>query len=454
MSLTTVAFLVLFFGGLILAFYRPIFGLCTYVWTFYNNPTISWWGTALPDLRWSLMAAVVTFVALLVARSRQSNDDAPSPALFGNAGSILLLALVVWGWTLSLWAVDPVRQQDGAMLMTKFWILYTLITGILTDEKSLELFVWTHVIGAFTWGWMAFRMDVHGRFEPVLGPGMNDANELGFQMITALAFAGYMVIGMRGWKRLVALGTVPFLLNVVILTASRSALIGLVVAGAVALVTTPKRHRRAVMVCAALGVVLFLRLAGSELFWERAASIGTDTTDAADMDASAAARVEVARANWRMFFDYPMGAGFRGNAALSPRYMPAEILTGGQRSAHNTLLAALVDTGAPGTLIFVVLFVWAGFAIRRIKARAAPWVGMYKPAVASCLAAYCICGQFINLLTSEVWVWMLALVPVLIRLSSVAAATEEARRPDVAFNPFPPLPTAANLTIPLRRPIR
>ena len=441
MSLTTVAFVILYFGGLILAFYKPIYGLCTYVWTFYNNPTISWWGEMLPDLRWSLLAAVVTLLALLFSRMRAPADEF-RPGLFSSWGARLMVLFVAWFWLMSLWAVDPVRQSDGVMLVTKFAILFVLITGILTEPRSLELFAWTHVLGAFTWGWMAYRTDVHGRFEPMLGPGMNDANELGFQIITALAFAGYMVIGFRGWKRYLALFTVPFLLNVVILTASRSALIGLIAAGVVGVVSTPKRHRRAVMVCAALGAVLFLRLAGSEVFWQRAATIGQ--TDTAEMDDSAAARVIVAQANWRMFLDYPMGAGFRGNAALSPRYMPAGVLTEGARGAHNTFLAALVDTGVPGTTLLVMMLAWGAVALARVTIEdqaTGPPVAFYKPAVAACLAAYCICGQFLNLLTAEVWVWILALVPVLQHLSSVRAASDGTPQP--AAPPPPPLSAAA-----------
>lgn len=451
MSITGLAFVALFFGGLFLAFYKPIFGLCVYVLTFYNNPANSWWGSALPDLRWSLLAAVVTAIALIVSRivSPSSSAEVPRFRLFNHLGFWLLLAFVMWCAILSLWAVDGIKQADGLWLVIKFLILFVLITGILTDAKSLELFVWAHVLGAFTWGWTAYRMDVHGRFEPMLGPGMNDANELGFQIVTALAFAGYMVVGLRGWRRYLAFAVVPFLVNVVILTASRSALLGLIAAGAAAAFSTPRKHRRAVLICAMLGVLLFLRLAGSELFWQRAATIGDSDVEA--MDASAAARLSIAQANWKMFLDYPMGTGFRGDFALSPRYIPPDLLTEGGRSAHSTLLAALVDTGLPGTAIFFSLFLWGGLTLHRVRVSAdnrTALVGLFKPAVVASLVAYCICGLFINLLTSEVWVWMLALIPVLRNLSwpntpmdgqSQAHTALRSPEPPVLAEPFSPL---------------
>jgi hypothetical protein len=63
MSITTLVFLVVYLAGLALAFSRPITGLCAYLWAFYNNPPSAWWGSELPTIRWSLIAAVVTLVA-------------------------------------------------------------------------------------------------------------------------------------------------------------------------------------------------------------------------------------------------------------------------------------------------------------------------------------------------------------------------------------------------------
>ena len=66
MALTALAFLMLFFGGLLLAFaIHPRFGLYTYLAVFYVHPPSRWWGDMLPDIRWSLVAAVVALLALI-----------------------------------------------------------------------------------------------------------------------------------------------------------------------------------------------------------------------------------------------------------------------------------------------------------------------------------------------------------------------------------------------------
>lgn len=68
MSLTALGFIGVYAALLVLAFTaRPIYGLYAYFWAFYNNPTSRWWGSDIPEFRWSLLAAAATLVALLCA---------------------------------------------------------------------------------------------------------------------------------------------------------------------------------------------------------------------------------------------------------------------------------------------------------------------------------------------------------------------------------------------------
>src|SRR5262245_25694405 len=67
MSLTAIGFLFVYVMGLVLAFVRhPSFGLLAYIWAFYNLPPSRWWGSDLPDVRWSLVASTVTALALML----------------------------------------------------------------------------------------------------------------------------------------------------------------------------------------------------------------------------------------------------------------------------------------------------------------------------------------------------------------------------------------------------
>jgi hypothetical protein len=67
MSLTAIGFIGVFVLLVVLAFLRhPVWGLYGYLWVFYNHPPARWWGSELPDLRLSLIAAIVTAVAMML----------------------------------------------------------------------------------------------------------------------------------------------------------------------------------------------------------------------------------------------------------------------------------------------------------------------------------------------------------------------------------------------------
>ena len=143
------------------------------------------------------------------------------------------------------------------------------------------------------------------------------------------------------------------------------------------------------------------------------------------MEASAYSRLEVAKANWQMFVDHPLGAGYRGNVWLSPDYLDERWLsTGDRRAAHNTFLAVLVDGGIPGILLFCSLLGWVLlriWAMKRLdKHDLAVTLGSYRAAVGSAIFAYVVAGQFANFLIAEVGIWMMALTSALDRLTAPA----------------------------------
>jgi len=125
-----------------------------------------------------------------------------------------------------------------------------------------------------------------------------------------------------------------------------------------------------------------------------------------------------------MFLDHPFGAGYRGNVALSPRYLDEKWLTEGRRAAHNTFLAVLVDMGAPGFLMLLTLLGWSLarlVALKRLdKKGLSTALGTYRGAIAAGLVAYIVAGQFGNFVTAEVSIWLLAMTAALDSLAAAA----------------------------------
>lgn len=410
MSLTAIGFVGIYALGLFLAFARhPIFGLFTYLWAFYNHPPARWWGADLPDFRWSLAAALITLIAIAVRGERKL----AYPPWYANGGACLIVLYVIWMWIQSVWAVDGSYHLEGCILFTKYVVLFYLIYYIVVDEQTLELFFWGHTIGCFIFGWIAYKTPVAGRLESVGGPGVDDSNLLAIHLTTGLAFAGFMLMAHRGKKRWAVLGTIPFMLNGIILTLSRGAFLGMLAGGSAALYLTPRVHRRLILVLGALALALFFRLANEE-FWSR---IDTITSEESERDTSAQSRVALIPAQWEMAKDYPLGAGHRGNEVLSPQYIPSQFLTGGKRSAHNTFMAVLVDQGFPGAFLLIILQGWVILTLLHLKSLdrqgLPPSLAVYRAALGTAFAACFVSGQFVNLLKSEVQIWLIALLVVL-----------------------------------------
>lgn len=353
---------------------------------------------------------------------------APTPGVstFGNVPMMVLLAFVAYMWLQTAWAANVAYHTEGAILFTKYAMLYAILFKLLTNVRMLEGFAWAHIIGCLAWGWEAYGRDVRGRFEIVLGPGIDDSNVIGFHMITGLAFAGFMFISLGGWKRWAALVPIPFMLNLLILTASRGAVLGLLVAGAAAAWLGPRAHRGKLAGCGILAIPLFFMLAQSELFWERTGTISV--SEKQERDLSSLARIAAAEGEWRMFLDNPLGFGHRGNEAVSARYIPAEFLTGGRRSAHNTTMAVLADQGVPGIALYVVLHAWVLFTLWKLKRLdrqgLPPILGSYRAAIGAGLVATLVCGLFVNLLKAEVAVWLIGMLVIVEALSRQAIAEQ------------------------------
>lgn len=388
-----------------------MFGLLTYLWTFYNHPPGRWWGENLPDLRWSLVAAFITLIASTLRKPNTS--QAP---WYQNGGAVCLICFTTWMWIQSLWSINPLHSE-GCILFSKYILLFYLVYRIASDVESVEIFSWGHAAGCFIFGWIGFRDPVIGRLETVGGPGVDDANVLGAHLITGVAFAGFMFLGTSGKRRWIALAFIPFILNAIILTRSRGAFVGLLAAGLAAWYLAPKGLRRSFYLAAPLAAVLLFRLADMG-FWQRIDTIEIKTSGEIE-EASAQSRGEIIRANWHMFKDHPMGTGYRGNLILSPKYIAPKYLSSGTdlRAAHNTLMAVLVDEGLPGAFIFGALLFWIAYTVWRLRALdrlgLAPPLGKYGAAIGVSLAGLFISGQFLNLLTAEVQIWLIAMLAAL-----------------------------------------
>lgn len=431
MSPTGLIFLLAYAAGCLAALARhPVYGLMTYVAVFYLHPPSRWWGQALPDLRWSLLAALVTLVAAMVHRKQV--DPVP---LFHHKVMMGLLLFVAWIAIQTGWAMGVDIHVEFIVTFVKYLLLVGLIYKCIESVEHLRLVLWTHVAGCFYLGLIVLEQYLGGRFEGFGGPDINEANSGALQVVTGIATAAALFLAGRPKEKAALIGTIPVIVNALVSTLSRSGFLALTVTGLVFNLLAPRKYLGRVRVLSVLAVVMFSMLT-NPVYWARIASI-TYLGEGVEGVDTGAGRLVVIEAQWQMFQEHPMGCGHRCTAFLSPYYLADEHLTGkGEeraRSSHNTFMSLLVEQGILGAAFYFALVLWIVskiLALRRSLTGEDGFLACVYPAVAASLIAVFIGDLFVDYLKLEVRIWFLAFLMVLFKLE--AARHKSPASPDAS----------------------
>src|SRR5215218_5259186 len=106
----------------VLAFVRhPIWGLYLYFAATYVFPPGRWWGPMFGDVRWSLLAAGVTILAIVFHLGKLREK----PPWHRNVPAVALVLYALWMGVQTPWAVDVTTHIAGATQFAKcivaFW---------------------------------------------------------------------------------------------------------------------------------------------------------------------------------------------------------------------------------------------------------------------------------------------------------------------------------------------
>lgn len=416
-ALTTIAFVISFLAGCLLAFVRhPIWGLVTYVGVFYLHPPSRWWGEGIEGVRWSLLAALLTLGAVMIRKPKSEGFP-----VFSHGIMVGLLIFVVWACIQSFWVLDLDLHLELVVLVIKYLMLVVLIYKCVDSERHMRFFLWAHVLGCFYLGWIVFTEYTGGRFEGFGGPGISDANTGAMQIVTGIMIGSSLMLAGGAIDKAGVVAAMPFIVNALIATVSRSGALAAAVGGVVFNLLTPKRFRRVVRVLSLLAIVLFVMLT-NPTFWTRMETLKQAGADIENVD-TGFGRLVIIKAQWRMFRDHPMGCGHRCTEILSPQYMPAENLAQqGARSSHNTFMTMLVEHGLPGAAFYVAMVAWSLRVVFRLARRFRNDDGFLArvfPSVAAGLAAIFVGDVFVDYLKLEVRIWLLALLVLLVDMSGI-----------------------------------
>lgn len=421
----------------VFAFTRhPIWGVYFYLATTYVFPPGRWWGFVFGDLRWALLSAGVTMLAVLFHRGKLQ----PKKPWLANMPVIILGSYVLWMFVQMMWAFAPEEHLRGTTELVKcmfaMWFVYRAVDS---KERVRDLML-AHVLGCGLLGIYAqFTGRTGGRLDGVGGPNLDDSNTLGMYLVTAVICASGLVMTQKGWRRITALLCLPLIVNGFVLANSRGGFLGLVAGGLVFAWCVAKQHRWVLWAFGVAGVVGLAALI-DQTFIDRMFTISDVTSESEDADPSARSRVVIAKAQLEMFANYPMGIGWRGTEVLSTQYMDERWLTdtgagdgSAARSSHNTFMTALTEQGVPGALLYIWLVLWvvgAIFRTRRNRATGDPDLTTMAAAFCGAIFAVLVSGQTADYLTKEVQFWLYAGLVSVFWLREKAA--REAEKPVIA----------------------
>jgi O-antigen ligase len=426
MSIIAIVFVLLYFGGLILAFVKraPIFGLGSYLLAFYLHPPIRWWGQSLPDLRWSFLASILTLAVLFI------NHKQNPIQFFKYKENKFLLLLFLFLLLQYFWAGNVHFHGIYVSLFFKLLILILIIQNSIKDEKDLIAFVFFNAIGCSYFGYVGLTEHSGGRLETAGGASLTSANQLAQHLGVILIFSAYSLLLKIPTKyKIISIVSTLLILETIMLTQSRTVILALVLTAVFVLIYAPPKDKKKLYLFVLLGGIAFSMLLGSQIL-NRISTLTADD-ESQVQDKSAASRMVIIKSQFEMFKDSPLlGHGHRSTLLLSPFYIPKQYLqANGFRASHNFIMAMLVDHGLIGTsLYFSVIYLClmkarkiANFKVENENLLNIQTIGI---SFGIGLIFFLIVGLGSNNKVLEVDIWLYAIIPVIFNMIKSKSNTD------------------------------
>jgi hypothetical protein len=346
-----------------MCFKRPIFGLYAYYFSLYLYAPGQWWGHALPSLRWSLIAGVVTLFSIIINRQYNKNwIQCPESKLFFIFFCYVILQLI--------WVEFSSLHYAYVVLAFKFLILMIIIHSTIKTEKDIMSIIIVNLLGCAYWGYIGFNSVAGGRFEHIGTPGMDDGNLLGIHVLPILVAGSYLLMTTIGKSKYLLIIPITLTLNLIFLTQSRGAIVAMALGVILSIFFVPKESKTQFKIYFVLAIVVGGALIGPAVI-ERMELALNSQDESGELTGSTGSRVVIIKAQIEMWKENPvLGFGHLGTLIQSPYYIAKKYLandssTSGQalRGSHNLTMTMFVDHGLLGGSLYLFIFY---FAFKRI----------------------------------------------------------------------------------------
>ena len=337
----------------------PFWGVMLYYGFATLRPQSLWaWALAdAPQVRWSLTAMLIAFVATIV------NLPTILQTFRSNRVLVLLCAYSVLMLLSMLTAFDPDTAWYWAQEYGKIFVMFVIATLVIQrfwQVRAMALLI-VCCLGyiAYSFNKMYFlengRLDIfHIGFAGLDNNGAGSLLALGipFAYFLAMSPAGKYAIARRVFGVVVGL----LLLHAVMMSYSRGAML----AAAFGLVWLAVNHRPRIQ-AAALSVLVVMTIgvmAGAEIRDRAMSTVEYET------DASALSRLDSWNAAWQIVWEHPfLGKGIRNSNDYSQNY--GADLAG--RTIHNQYLQIAADSGVPAACLYIAMIALGLYGLAKAR---------------------------------------------------------------------------------------
>ena len=398
MSLTAIIFALIYFSGMMLTFYNPVFGVLTYIFEWHNHPPYFWWGNDLPDLRWSYSIAIVTVISLFI-----NSGSLKKRVLKADYKPLIWMILMVTNMVLvsTYAAIIPEISFERTIDVIKKIALFVLLVSLVRTHDDYRKLMWVIILCVGYMGIVA--LGGSNRDIGVIAPNATEENALSAHVMAMLPIFGvYLLTAVKKWQKAIIALLIPFCLNLIILSNSRATMVALLAIGLLSVFLVKGKFKFAVLIGLVVGGATFLHLTNDDFHERQHAETYSDN--------SASSRLWLWRGAFEMWKDHPMGVGGGGFVDLSMSYIP-EIDK--PKSQHNTFVAAFSDWGFIGIFLYLALLTHCLRITMTVKRWSKWYPELHKyhletTAVQLALIGLAIAGMFHSLQYSEVTFWLYA----------------------------------------------
>jgi probable O-glycosylation ligase (exosortase A-associated) len=331
-----------------------------YLWGVLRPQALWQWSMGyLPDMRWSLIAAVIALITLVI-RSGSLGRPKVEP---GFVSMVFMFGVCVLGSYICAYNMDEAGGPSWEY--SKIIIMLMVASLVVTETRYFRYLCWI-VFGALIY--LVYHVNslyvFDGRLDIIEGMAGLDNNGAALMLAMVIPFCYYFFQAEQRWWRWGFLICMLATAHAVMLTHSRGAMLSSILAFVGMVLTTKTKRWQMIGIAVVMGAIV-MSLAGEGV---RARFLTFTSKEGRTEDASAQSRYGSWEAGLKIARDNPIfGVGPRNSKYFIKQY--GADMEG--RTIHNLPIQMAADCGFPCLFIYIALYfssmIWAWKGATMVK---------------------------------------------------------------------------------------